>query len=380
MTTQANLLSSGEKGIFCNFNRILFLFLLILFSACKKEAQFTETEKSSLSGDQAKRTNSEKNKLVSSGIVTSIIKAPVSADGLVSGRPTEFVVNFNTSMDPKVPGRSLLAGKKIKITLPKAFISDGRPIALFGTDNLNKINSAAVLQGWPQNPIKFKKFDLSYEVGDANTIVIMANSNTGPVDPYDPQNPGIKQVHLIIRGFTNPEPGIYPINVEAETGPGGALETGMAEVEVLEENLPNINYVSSFDNPSPRKNKIYQETTPGALTPLPMDFLIWDDNGNPFNGIEIRPLPQDDKDKEGVSLLVNGDEVVGSVIIQSPSGATGQFVYTEAASKLVTAPVTGFPSSLFRVFFKAGSATGDYTLTFSLKGGNDIMTFVSVHN
>ncbi|GAC1709096.1 MAG: hypothetical protein NVS9B7_27320 [Flavisolibacter sp.] len=352
-----------------------------MFSSCKKEsqfkkeAQFMETKEISISGVQTIETNS--NDLLSSGIVTSIIKAPVSADGLVSGRPTEFVVNFNTSMDPKVPGRSLLAGKKIKITLPKAFISDGRPIAEFGTASLASINSAAVLQGWPQNPINFTKFQLSYDEEDANTIVIMANSDAGPVDQ---QNPGIKQVHMIIRGFTNPDPGIYQINVKAETGPDGSLETGMAEAEVLAQNRPNINYTSAFDNPPPRKNKIYQETTPGALTPLPMDFLVWDRSGNPFNGIEIRPLPNEGDNEGDAALIVQGDKVVGKVFIQSPSGATGQLVYTEATSKPVIAPVTKLPSSLFRAFFKAGSATGDYILTFSLNGGNDIKTFVSVHN
>ena len=355
------------------------ILMAFTLSSCKK-TNIEQTQDSvtdpSLIGFNAKKPITDN--LLSSGIVASIIKAPVSADGLVSGRPTEFVVNFNVSMDPKVPGRSLLTGKKIKITLPKAFISDGRPIAQFVPGTLGVINSAAVLQGWPQNPIvPFSKFNLSYDAGDANTIIIMANSNTGPVNQ---QNPGIKQVHLIIRGFTNPEPGIYPIKVVAETGPGGSVETGMAEVKVLEENQPNINYVSVFDNPPPRKNKIYQETAPGALTPLPMDFLIWDEDGNPFNGIEIKPLKKYHKHMEGVSLLVKGDDVVGFVSIQSPSGATGQLVYTQEASKPVTAPVTGFPSSLFRAFFKAGSATGDYTLTFSLKGGNDIKTFVSVHN
>ena len=54
--------------------------------------------------------------------------------------------------------------------------------------------------------------------------------------------------------------------------------------------------------------------------------------------------------------------------------------FGEPSSLVIIFPVTGFPSSLFRAFFKAGSATGDYTLTFFLKGGNDIKTFVSVHN
>ena len=44
------------------------------------------------------------------GIVSSIEKAPVIADGDVSGQPTDFVINFTGSPDHDVPGRPLMAG------------------------------------------------------------------------------------------------------------------------------------------------------------------------------------------------------------------------------------------------------------------------------
>ena len=314
-------------------------------------------------------------------IVASVTKAPVSPDGTVSGRPSELVINLDTSLDPNVPGRTLLVGRTIKVTLPDAFTSDGRPIHLFPCDILNSCNSLALLQGWPQNPIPSPTYALSYE--GANTIVITAVANIGPIST---QNPGLKQIHLIIRGFTNPSPGDYPVRVRAETGPGGMLETGVGLVHILSHARPNLNVVSATpDNPPPRVNKIYQETSPGMLTPRPIDFLVWDGNSEPFIGVEVavRNSHVDSSEAEGNPdegefLLVQGDKVVGHVSIDAPDDATGQAVFTQTPSSAFKAPVTGIPSALLRIFFRAGSATGHYVVTFTLNGGNSAQMFVRV--
>ncbi len=314
-------------------------------------------------------------------IVESVTKAPVSPDGTVSGRPSELVINLDTSLDPNVPGRTLLVGRTIKVTLPDAFMSDGRPIHLFPCDILNSCNSLALLQGWPQNPIPSSKYALSYE--GTNTIVITAAENIGPIST---QNPGLKQIHLIIRGFTNPSPGDYRIQVKAQTGPGGMLETGVGLVHILSHGRPNLNVVSATpDNPAPRVNKIYQQTYPGMLTPRPIDFLVWDGNGEPFIGVEVavRNSHEDSSEAEGNPdeaqfLLVQGDKVVGHVSIDAPDDATGQAVFTRTPSSPFKAPVTGFSSALLRIFFRAGSTTGNYVVTFTLNGGNSARMFVRV--
>ena len=41
------------------------------------------------------------------GIVASIEKAPVVADGDVSGKPTDYVITLDGSLDPYVTGRGL---------------------------------------------------------------------------------------------------------------------------------------------------------------------------------------------------------------------------------------------------------------------------------
>ena len=48
----------------------------------------------------------------SSGIVGSVVKAPISPDGDVAGAVTDFVINLAVDMDPSAPGRVLRMGEK----------------------------------------------------------------------------------------------------------------------------------------------------------------------------------------------------------------------------------------------------------------------------
>ena len=48
--------------------------------------------------------------LLAAGIVSSIDKAPVIADGNVTGMPTDIVITLDRALDPAVPGRMLAAG------------------------------------------------------------------------------------------------------------------------------------------------------------------------------------------------------------------------------------------------------------------------------
>ena len=164
------------------------------------------------------------------------------------------------------------------------------------------------------------------------------------------------------------------------------LETGSGLVHILSQGTPNLTVVSATpDNPPPRVNKIYQETYPEMLTPRPIDFLVWDGNGEPFLGVEVavRSSRVDSSEAEGNPdegqfLLVQGDKVVGHVSIDAPDDATGQAVFTQTPSSAFKAPVTGFPSALLRIFFRAGSATGRYAVTFTLNEGNSAHMFVRV--
>ncbi len=300
------------------------------------------------------------------GLVSSIAQAPVGPDGLVAGSPTDFVIDLDVSLDPAVSGYTLLAGRSIRVTLPDAFVSDGRPLQQFPCPVVTTCNTVALLQGWPQQPIPFPQYALSYE--GTNAVVITANQDLVPLGT---QNPGLKQIHLILFGFTNPGPGRYQISVEAEVGPGGAPLTGMATAWISPDIRPSINVLTlTPDNPPPRRNTIYQETVAGAATPLPFSFLLWDRDGEPMLGVSLVQID----DRHG-RLLQEG-RTIGQVFIQGPVGGAGTRIFSEAPSSPTTAPVTGFGAGLLRVHFRTGSAPGEYTVRFELAGGNQVRMFI----
>lgn len=194
----------------------------------------------------------------SHNIVISGVKAPIAADGDVVSAATDLVIDLDTSLDPAVPGRTLLAGRTIKVILPDQFVDTGRlPLQdVFSSStcvpgNL-QCSTAVLLQGWPQRPILPRvppappgvgapQYSLSLE--GTNTIVFTANVDLIPGVPLS--GPGIKQIHLILNGFTNPaHPGFYPVAVEAETGPNGEMERGDGTVRILLRIRPSINVTS----------------------------------------------------------------------------------------------------------------------------------------
>ncbi len=93
---------------------------------------------------------------MSEGIATSVVKAPIVPDGDVAGAPADFVINLDTDMDPAVPGRTLLAGNTIRVTLPEAFGSAGL-LANLPTECAafaGECNTAVLLQVTPERTVK----------------------------------------------------------------------------------------------------------------------------------------------------------------------------------------------------------------------------------
>lgn len=70
--------------------------------------------------------------------------------------------------------------------------------------------------------------------------------------------------------------------------------------------------------------------------------------------------------------------MVGHVEIETPAGAAGQDVFTVEPSSAIAAPITGVPTARLRAFFRAGSATGEYVVTFALNRGTAVQMFVEV--
>ncbi|MEE8478174.1 MAG: CHRD domain-containing protein, partial [Gemmatimonadales bacterium] len=162
---------------------------------------------------------------------------------------------------------------------------------------------------------------------------------------------------------TNPAAGDYEIVVEAQTGPGGAWETGTGTLTILAAIAPSINVTSVFNDGTP--NTIYQCTETGQATPFEYDFLLFDGSGGPMTGVTL----------ENGDLMQSGAKV-GEVTITGPEGATGQAVTVAAPSFEITGPVLGASTARLTAVFTAGSLAGDYAATFSLDGGNSVTMFV----
>jgi hypothetical protein len=313
------------------------------------------------------------------GIVRSIVKAPVVPDGTTAGRTTDFVINLEVPLQPNLPGLTLLEGNQIRVTLPEEIVYENEadfPIKGAGEENCAPGNlqcsTAVLLQGWPQNPIRppFQKYSLSYEA-DTNSLVFTALEDLVP-DP--PLEPGIKQIHLILNGFTNPaEPGSYLVAVTAEVGPDGAEEQGVGILEVLTEPRPSINVTSAFNGEaSYRPNTIYQMANPGGLSAFPYDFLLWGDDGKALEDVTIEAL------NARHSQLVQGEEIIGHIYVDGPAQAEGQQIAATAGSTIINSPVTGFETGRLNLCFKAGTVPGDYVVTLKLNGGNTVTMFVDV--
>ena len=312
------------------------------------------------------------------GIVSSVVKAPIVPDGDTAGAPTDIVITLDRSLDPGVEGRTLLQGNKIKITLPDAFINTGLPGGTIFTPGCVPPNlgcsTGILLQGWPQHPI-FPMFPpgssaptlYTVSLEGTHTLVYTALQDVTPGSILP--GPGIKQMHLLVVGFVNPDPGFYDIQVEAQTGPGGQSEFGTGRLHIVPHARPSINITSVFGGAG-NPNSIYQQAGTNAMVSLPYEFLLWDRGGAAFTGVDIEMV----NDKHALMKL--GNAVVGHVTIDSPEHASGQEVAAAAPSFAINSPVSGIPTARLTATFITGDVPGLYTVTFSLNGGNSATMYV----
>lgn len=304
-------------------------------------------------------------------LVRSVENAPVIPDGTVAGARTEFVINLDVSPDPNVPGFALPAGKSIRVTLPSAFVNTQElPLASVGSQEdcvpgNFQCTTAALLQGWPQRPIPFGQYALSYD--GANTIVITANED---ILPQTPNAPGVKQIHLLWLAATNPEEGLYPVHVEIEGTSEGEWLSGYGLLEILPSTRPTVAVTSVFNPGNP--NTVYQHARAGTPVPLPYDLLLWDADGNPMNGVTLQKIDA------SRWLLMQGDQAVGMAAIEAPAGATGQRLIPAGESFQINAPISAAPTARLRTYFQVGSTPGTYTVRFHMRGGNEVhMTVIA---
>lgn len=299
--------------------------------------------------------------------------APIAPDGLTAGRPTDFVLIFPGDAHPAAPGRSLPPGGTIRVTLPQAFERVAElPLVSVNDENCApaaaSCNTAVLLQGWPQNPIRpFERYPLSFD--GTHTVVFTAPE--GIEAPTD-SGPGIKSLHLLLFGYRNPDPGRYLLRLEADTGPDGTRERGVAVLEVVASSPPTVAPTSALSE-RPGSNLLYQRTRPGEAIPLPFDLLLWGADEQPLAGVT---LEDDGSDADGARLM-HEEREIGRVTVLAPEGASGQRVSAAQPSQAIASPVSGVPAGHLRVDFQAGSEPGAYLVTFALDGGNELTMVVT---
>ena len=309
-----------------------------------------------------------------SGIVSSVTKAPIDPAGDVAGERTDLVVNLDVSLDPAVDGRALLAGNTIKVTLPDEFEYLGGPVTNPGPPPgcppvAGTCGTGVLLQGWPQNSVLSGSIEIRLSLEGTHTIVYTATRDLIPGDPTL-NGPGIKQMHLILTNYVNPHPGRYELQIEAQTGPGGATETGTGVVRVHPKPRASINVTSIFAGPPPFANTIYQATSTGAPAPLEWNFLVWDRKGAPAIDVTVHQV------NDNHAQLKQGNRVIGHISIEAPAGATGQTV-SGGPSVLINAPVKGLETGRLIVQFTAGDEPGLYATTLRMNNGTQVTMYVT---
>lgn len=354
--------------------------------------------------------------VMAAGIVESIGKSSIIADGNVSGEPTDILITLDRSLDPSVNGRSLAAGDEIRVIFPPEFdlsnLDPGYPLRDVPwplppvpplppmpcvPGNL-QCSTAVILHGWPQQPFFPPALHhvLSVEPVD-NALVFTALQD---LEPAGPTEPGIKQLLLILNGLTNPHPGQYLLQVEAQTGPGGAWESGSGLYKVIPRTRPSVNVTSVFvaglagltnlpgdpdcvapTLPPNPLNPVYQHTVVGEDAPFFWTLLLWGKNNEPLNDVSLV------WSSGNHAQLVRGGSAIGHLVIDAPAGASGYGVEVNpedcptqmgGAPVIATTPGIG-PQAVGRLdlLFRAGDVAGVYTTTISINNGNSVELFVT---
>lgn len=340
------------------------------------------------------------------GIVAEIKKAWVVPDGDVAGERALYVINFDGSLDPDVPGRGLRTGDQIRVIFPDGFnlsaIDPAYPLLDFPVPSQPCVptsfqcTTAVILKGWPEEPyfLPNQWAQLSIDTA-ANAFVFTALQD---IVPNPPESPGIKQLFLLLHGVTNPLPGEYRIRVEAQTGRWGRWETGSGLLEVLPEPRPSIDATSVFVKalsgllpggpacgpgtlpPNP-DNPVYQTARVDADAPFVWSFLLWGANREPLSDVWLDWASADH------AKLMRGSAAIGQVFIDAPYGATGYGIEVNplgCPTLLPAAPVIGGtlgigpdPVGRLDMQFRVGDKPGDYVTTLALDGGSSVEMVVT---
>lgn len=315
-----------------------------------------------------------------------VSKANTSEDGYALGQPTDVVLDLGMDLDPDVPGRTLRAGDSVRVTLPDEFVSNGLPAAAPSECDVaaGACNTGFLLQGWPDSYFPTTEDHYTVEMEGTHTFVFTATQDLGPSEGA----PGIKQIHLMAPGFTNPHVMTeYLVEVAFESGAEGTVEADTGSF--VASTRYGLDLTSAFGQPmqgAAHASTIYQQARAGESPASPWDFLMWDSGpddltlglnvdgsatGESMQGwrghITLEPLRELSGTvvPEGPTILERGvfaNEVyeLGGWWIEGPEGAVGASVTAEPVEEVVL-PINGATIPRLRIHFTAGDLPGRYT-------------------
>ncbi|MCA9217905.1 MAG: hypothetical protein KDB27_32770, partial [Planctomycetales bacterium] len=243
-------------------------------------------------------------------------------------------------------------------------------------------NTSVFVQGWPQRPLvtvlppanrnspdDFVHATDVYTLSSGATENVFVHTAALDVGPGSaPPGPGIKQIHMILPGFSNPNvevPTDYEIVVrQTRTGENGDVQVireGSGPFTVIPEVEPSINLTSVFD--PTRSNTVYQEIMPGE-TPRPYEFYMWNGEGTGYTGISF----------DGENVLDDAQRKIGRISITGPAGATGQSLVSVAPSSSLDGGDVffGLDTARLTAQFTPGNLPGEYVSTIEMFSKSDI--------
>ena len=350
-------------------------------------------------------------------IVLSVVSAPVVANGLVAGEPTEINILLRAkeaadalAMDPARFGHQIPQGGRMEVHLGGKFLrntdAQGSAVVFPVVANQNIILTTA-----PQNPIVASKGDGvqhgNWRVEDdgANTLMIFPNGGRedNGIEGERAKKIGVKVIHI----RPNPDSGNGPaVFINGAAGMVGTVSVKIfdKEGELVESGFGDVVFQSSVGrqvhitnaglttgaqgNPATVTTELVESTNfqhVGSNTelsnivktqpfsagaPYAPRFLLFES----IDGQADSFIPQQgianvgyivDPDRPWVAKLVeNANTVIGAIVISGPSMYSRGMILP--SDQLTTATGNG---SVLSVPVKTGSKRGIYTVTLTLVNG-----------
>jgi len=209
-----------------------------------------------------------------------VAPAPITADGHVATRPTDYVFVLVPDAAPDVAGLSLANGEALRIVMPAAFVRNPE-VEVRADSDANLV----LTKGWPQGAVKLPG---QYQVGfdPANhALVVTAVVDLGTDGPGAP---GIKVIHVRGRTFLNPAAGDYPVTVDQLAADGGVRAAWAGTITVVGEPPAARVAPSNFHLP-PGTGANFQTVGPSERLPHLLGLLLWGPGGAPLDRVGIAP-------------------------------------------------------------------------------------------